>query len=255
MSTDLVPVLKEYPVLAGGTKAVGEVVQALKFNMGEGEKLTVFDLSRIRIPTGGQTVWNLGDEEEPARAVEGIILHVTAKRAYWHNPTPKEGNPPDCQSEDCVIGRGDPGGRCVECPFDQFGTGPMQDGKPGPGKGCKEVKCVFLLRQGNRLPHVLFVTPGSFKPFRSFIVSLSKQAIPYFRVLTRFELEKATATNGAPFAKIKATASQEFPPEFCDAILAYANGLREVFARVQPTYQDVAGDGEPGGNGHGPTEV
>src|SRR5688500_11912452 len=78
-----------------------------------GEEVGVGDLDRIRVPTGGGTLWTVPtiEGEKSERELVGIIVHVARRRAYWSDPSPT-GNPPDCSSRDCITGVGDPGGEC-----------------------------------------------------------------------------------------------------------------------------------------------
>ena len=133
----------QYPALVNPQNAI----DILRSNLG-GEKISEFDLQQIKIPTGGGLSWTIpsvsGERTSPS--VEGIIVAVAPRRAYWES-SDLSGNPPDCASRDLITGRGNPGGACELCEFAQFGSADN-----GAGKACKETRQVFLLTPGSQTP-------------------------------------------------------------------------------------------------------
>ena len=225
-----------YPALVGGGQAVDIIAQ----NMG-GEAVTANDLNRIKVPGSGGTIWTVVDSdgaEQPFKALEGIIVQIARRRAYWPSAA-ATGTPPSCASADCITGIGDPGGNCERCPCNQFGTAKKKDGSPGRGKACKETKLLFILREGSLLPDVVSAPPGSLKVVRQYQLKLG---VPYWSVVTALTLEKATSKDGDLYATIHPQRVATLNAEHARQILDYANRLRKVFAQVTIDPDDGEGD-------------
>lgn len=228
---------EQYPVLAGS-----HVTETIKQNMA-GESVSPDDLNRIKVPSGGGTLWTVIDangEETGAKELEGIIVHITRRRAYWSSSKLSK-SPPDCSSIDCVNGRGSPGGDCESCPFNQFGTAVDDKGNKGRGKACKERKLLFILRQGEVLPDVVSAPPGSLKLLRQYQLKLG---VPYWSVVTRLTLEKKDSAGGEPFAQIKAVKVGQLAPEVSEQIMKYAQELSSVFSAVTVDSDEPAPDAD-----------
>lgn len=237
-TTELVPVNAEtYPVIAAGSA----IAETIRHNLG-GESVGPSDLSRIRVPSGGGLVWEVPtiDGTEPAKNLDGIVVHIGRRRAYWSNPTPT-GDPPECSSQDCVTGTGNPGGRCEACPLNAFGTARGQNGQ-GRGKACKESKLLFLLREKQLLPDIVVVPSGSLKAVKAWQLKLG---VPYWSVVTRLAIEKATNKDGIGYARITIERKAVLDPETAKQIQAYASTLGSVFAAATVDRGDLGEDAEP----------
>lgn len=223
MTTQLAVIDNEkYAVLQPGSEAA-ELVRA----NAAGEEIGVGDLDRIRVPAGGATNWSVPtiEGEKSEKFLEGIILHVGRRRAYWANPNPT-GDPPDCRSNDCISGIGEPGGDCASCPLNEFGSARRADGTTGRGKGCKETALLFMLRPGNHLPEVVVVPPGSLKTVKQYRLKLP---VPYFGALTRLKLTKAQNKDGIGYAQIVPEFAGALSAEQTRQVKEYADTLRGVF--------------------------
>jgi hypothetical protein len=212
-------------------------LKIIQDNMG-GETVSPGDLARIKVPSGGGLFWTVTDadgQEQPVKTLDGIIVHITRRRAYWQGSEPS-GDPPDCSSSDCLVGVGNPGGQCASCPLNQFGTSHKPDGSQGRGKACKETKLIFLLREGLLLPDVVSVPPASLKGLRQWQLKLGA---PYWSILTRLGLEKTSNKDGTEYARIVPTKLGLLPQDLARQILGYANALQGVFAAVQLQQDDV----------------
>ena len=67
-STELVPV-GQYKI---ATMDPAKLKRLIRDNLGD-EGLSVWDLPRIVVPTGGGVFWTVGDE--PRQALQGVIVH------------------------------------------------------------------------------------------------------------------------------------------------------------------------------------
>lgn len=216
---------EDYPILA----SAGEVAETIRQNLG-GEQVTAADLTRIRVPAGGGLQFTVEGSEETFKAVEGIIVHITRRRAYWSDPNPS-GLPPDCVSHDMLIGIGNPGGDCGDddhpkCPYNQFGSKARPDGKPGRGKACKETKLFFMVRSGQFLPEVIVIPPSSIKPTKHYQLKLG---VPYWSVVTRLTLKKAQNKDNIGYAEVACEKVGTLEPAMAQQMRAYAQSLASVF--------------------------
>jgi hypothetical protein len=127
---------------------------------------------RVKIPSGGSLQFELpgGDPENPdySKTLEGVILHSHLANSYWEvrDKDADENVPPQCSSLDGVTGNGNPGGACALCAFNKWNSG--EDGK---GKACKNMRQLYLLRDGDYLPIQLTLSPTSLRPFDDFVSS------------------------------------------------------------------------------------
>jgi hypothetical protein len=213
--------------------------EAMSANIGSGS-ITAFDLPRIKVPSGGGTLWQLqtleGERAEPT--IEGIIVFARDTRAYWATSAddPAAGNnPPDCSSTDGLIGIGTPGGHCVPtkeckkgCPLAAFKSDP----KGGAGQACKAVRQLFFLRPGSMMPELIGLPPTSLKAARRYMMTLTVNGIPHFCAITRIGLEKQKNPAGktyavAKFDKVRLCTNDEIANarQFRDMIAAMVGGM------------------------------
>lgn len=210
------------------TQYSGEDLQEIiSENMG-GEDFTPFDLDRITMPAGGGTTWEvptLDGESGAVKDLRGVIVYAKTTRSYWSSDE-VDSTPPDCASVDGIIGSGDPGGLCSNCPNSQFGSG-----KNG-SKACKETKAVFLLMEGNMLPVVVQVPPTSLKLFKKYMSRLTNGAEPYYTVITSMTLTKTKSNSGYPHSVIQFNKAGSLSPELKEAVKQYRKGFASVFGNT-----------------------
>ena len=164
--------ISNYPALRSDGMNLAELIET---NL-QGASLTPFSLDRIKVPSGGATVWMVPDLDEGERAekfITGIVVYNQFSRAYWRVKFGQgESGPPDCQSMDNIIGSGNPGGSCKDCPFNAWGSAVDQSGNPTRGKACQERRFLFMLRPDNLLPVVIQTPTTSMASFNSFVLRL-----------------------------------------------------------------------------------
>ncbi len=242
----LVPV-SEYKVMQ---VSMPKLTKTIKDNLGA-DKLSSFDFDRIKVPSGGGTTWEIptltGLDE--SKSIDGVIVFWKTTRGYWNSPYTGEGVPPNCSSEDGITGRGDPGGDCLSCPFNQFGTGRDDKGEITKGKACKEVRAVFLLRKEGVLPILITAPPMSLKPMRKYFLRLASHGVSYYEAVTRLALEKDKNSNGLTYSRIVPTLGEQLSPEQAASIEAYANTIKPYLemARVDDVTDYGNSEYYPGG--------
>lgn len=224
----------QFPALVDG----GAILERLKQNL-EGEDITLADLTRIKVPTGGATTWSVpsADGDESCKAIDGIILHTNRRRAYWPNPMPT-GDRPACISDGhCITGVGDPGGPCGTndkpiCPHNYFKTAVKQDGSFGAGKACKEKRFMFILRPSKHLPDVIGVPGASLKFAKQYLVDLSKIDLPFYGVFTRVTLKETKNSDNISYAEVQFEKLSILGKDELKMVMEYAKKLAPVFEQV-----------------------
>jgi len=197
-------VLGDYTIMQIAKEQIQDIIDA---NIG-GQTFTEFDLERLSVPTGGGTNWevaNLDGTSSMVPTIDGVIVHWKLARGYWEIPYEESGGgvPPDCQSQDSVIGVGTPGGDCRDCALAKFGSAPgRKDNEFGKGQACKQMRVVFLMRPQSILPTVVSFPPTSLKGISSYLLRLTSNLTPFDAVVTRLSLEEDKNTTGVKYSKI-----------------------------------------------------
>lgn len=124
---------------------------------------------RVKIPAGGALMFELpsDDPQNPdyVKNLEGVILFNHPNNAYWPEGSEYDDSAtPLCSSVDAKQGIGEPGGSCISCALNQFGSA-----AEGNGKACKNMRVLYLLRSGEFMPLQVTLPPTSLKPFREFM--------------------------------------------------------------------------------------
>jgi hypothetical protein len=166
---------------------------------------------RIKIPSGGSTVFEMpGDDPNEPDAVKefsAVILYHHPVHAFYRDRYTGGSNPPDCGSYDGIKGEGNPGGNCLDCPYNQFGSG------ENSSKACKNRRRIYVLREGEIFPLVLALPTGSLKEFTRYIKRLLSKGITSNAVVTRFGLKKAINAGGIAFSQAIFAAERALDPE------------------------------------------
>lgn len=197
----------------------GAIAEAMEANMGADAALRESDLTRVPIPTGGGTMWlvpTIGDDKA-VKSIDGILVAMCLRGLLWAGDEPEEGSLPVLVSHDLKTARlvaaenvdaamlraiepakmADGRYDWSKLPQNEWGTG-----KKGHGKAAKEQRVLYVLPADEPLPVVVIIQPGSLKDWQKFVVSLTKAGIPYYRAVVSLTLEKDTAAEGQPFARV-----------------------------------------------------
>lgn len=204
-----------------------ELKVALQENLG-GQKISAFELDRVKVPAGGGTTWEVPTLEgtEDAKSITGVVIYFKNQNAYWQEKYDGQNNPPDCISNDGIIGIGNPGGSCADCALNQFGS----DGK---GKACKNMRTLFILREGDILPLVLTLPPTSLKDARKYFLRLASKGVPYYGVITEFTLEKDKNENSIVYSKVKLSMKGRLDADTVRQLKAFQESLKPALDEVK----------------------
>ena len=182
---------------------------------------------RARIPGGGVTQFEMpgDDPEHPTYTptLTGVILFNHPANAYWpEGEEPSDDNPPLCQSMDGKTGYGDPGGACVSCALNKFGSA-----SKGNGKACKNMRTLYLLRSGDVMPILLNLPPTSIKPFGDFLNNcfMMRHRATYGSIV-EIALKKQES-NGFTYSVATFRKIADFSGEKLEQVSAYAAAFRE----------------------------
>lgn len=202
---------------------------------------------RAKIPGGGVLQFEMpGDDPENPEyepTLEGVVLFNHAANSYWPAGSEYDDNtPPQCQSVDGKMGYGDPGGICEACVNNRFGSDPK-----GNGKACKNMRMLYLLRNGEMMPIQLSLPPTSIRPYTNFVNSaFLLRGRRVCSGLVQIGLRKVTS-NGFTYSVATFKKLRDFEGEELARICAYADSFRdqikERLAERANQNEALAGDG------------
>jgi hypothetical protein len=218
--TEIAKFEERYPAFEGDAT---NIVETMRENIGIAE-IGAFNLDRIKMPSGGGIAWEVQTLEGPdtAKTLTGIIVYHRDVRTYWRDEYSGAGNPPDCSSQDGLVGHGDPGGDCSSCPFAQFDSG--RNG----GQACKQQKQVFLLSGDGLLPAVVNLPPTSLRPYRDFMLRLGSRKILYRHVEVTLGLEKVQGGDVPDYSRLSISLSGRLTPEQAGQVDAYSAMIADI---------------------------
>lgn len=171
----------------------------------DAEELEGLNISfdKVRIPSGGGTMWEVAgdnpDEPEHMKEILGVIVDHYPVNAYFENEYTGEIAPPTCSSMDGKFGIGEPGGSCVNCPLNKYGS--ADDGK---GKKCKNLRRVYLLRSGEILPILITLPPTSIRNFSDYVSKrIVIKGMKTCDVITKLTLTVEKSNSGIKYSKVQ----------------------------------------------------
>lgn len=176
----------------------GELAEAVAEEM---DGLGTIPFDRVKIPSGGQTAFEIPgeteDDSEIAKTITGVIIHHHPVNAYWKDEYTGGNQQPDCSSYDGKKGVDTVTGEikdCASCPMNQFGTGTR-----GRGKACKNIHRCYILQEGNPVPLILPLPPTSLKSLRDYIgKKLLLRGMRSHSVITEISLKKEKGNGDVP---------------------------------------------------------
>lgn len=182
---------------------------------------------RIKIPSGGNLVFEIptDDPENPnyEKTIEGVLIFHHDANAYWPEGSEYDENTaPLCSSVDGKQGIGEPGGSCVMCAMNQYGTA-----AEGRGKACKNMRTLYLLQSGECVPIQISLPPTSLKPFKNFVnQAFLLRRRPSYGSVIQIGLRKEN-TGGNDYSVATFRLIENFEGEQLAQIRSYAEGFKE----------------------------
>ena len=185
---------------------------------------------RIKIPSGGGTVFEIpGDDPDNPDSVKefsAVILYQHPLNAYYKTAYKGGSNLPDCGSFDGIMGIGNPGGQCKDCPLNVFGSG--ENG----AKACKNRRRLYLLREGDVFPMILALPTGSLKGFTRYLMRLLPKYKSSNGVVTKFSLKKMTSNTGIAYSQAQFAVERVLSPEEHKLIASLTEQVKDMSASV-----------------------
>lgn len=236
--------VKADAVLPAMSSEFGTLAAVLKQNL-SGEEITPFDLERISVPSGGQLFWTVATAEKPngeARdKIAGVIVSTRLGRTFWAkglgDAGAQVGTPPDCYSDDSVVGHGSPGGSCLECPNAQWGSAPVG----GRGQACAQSRVLFVASPETALPRVIIAPPTSLKALKQYLTKLASLRLPFWAVTTELALKREVNKDGQPYASIVPSMGRTLTHEEIAQVQAFVEEMRPIFSNVRVEQSDLTG--------------
>ena len=182
------------------------------------------EFERIKIPAGGSTIFELpsGNPDEPDTVKEfsAVILYHHPMYIFYSSKYSGSSNPPDCLSVDGITGIGNPGGNCINCPKNKFGSG--ENGS----KACKNKHQIYLLRENEMFPLILSLPTSSNNEFSKYIKRLLSKGKKSDKVVTKFSLKKAVNKTGILYSQVQFAAFRDLNPKETEIIQNYSNEVK-----------------------------
>jgi len=210
------------------------------------------DLERIRVGAGGVLTYQVEDEIDGVSGVdefEALICWWKDQRVWWKTPIGTKGaenGPPNCVSNDLVLGAGvngfaEPGVpiSCDTCPNNRFGKNPapaIED------NWCKDTRMLFLLRPEKKdaiFPSVLIVPPGSLKPVQKYLMALTSRGLPYFATVHKFTLTGDVSQGGFKYSKVKIDFVRKLEADEVKLVQGFAHAVQPAFETLVPEQDAV----------------
>jgi len=216
-----------------------EIQNVVRENLA-GMNLSLFDLQKIKVPAGGGISWEVTDNNgilDSVKSIDCAILLWKFIRGYWKDDLESgKTSPPDCKSDDGIVGVGNPGGVCEKCPLSKFGTDP----KRGRGQACKQKIVLLALMPDKMFPQPIFVPPTSIKAVRSYFLNLTGQNRPFNTVLTNLALRKNKNADGTEYSEVVPTQVGPLEPDLLNRVRAFSEAVRPIFGTIKSEAKTLA---------------
>ena len=170
-----------------------ELMELLLQEQMEGVKVT---FPGIKIIHAGALQFDFGNGERE-KEFEGVIMFRHPANADWKEKYNGTATPPDCSSFDGVVGKGDPGGSCADCPLNQFGSA-----DEGKGKHCKNTERFFILMNPtDEIPYAMEIPPTSLGQVATYVARCTSNRVAIPTTFTKFSLKPGSG-GGYEYSKL-----------------------------------------------------
>lgn len=194
------------------------------------------EFERIKIPAGGGVMFESPssnpDESDMVKDFSAVILYHHPMYVFYSSKFNGSNNPPDCLSIDGITGVGVPGGKCINCPKNKFGSG--ENGS----KACKNKHQMYLLREGEMFPVILSLPTSSNREFSRYIKRLLSRGKKSDSVVTKFSLKKAVNKTGISYSQVQFSVARELDTKEIELIKNYSEQVKS-YAQSKDNFQKV----------------
>lgn len=185
---------------------------------------------RVKVPSGGGLAFEIPTEDgdtDVQKEIVGVIVGHSPENVYYAAQYEGGNEPPDCVATDGKLGVGNPGGDCLSCPYNEWGSG-----EDGIGKACQNRHKVFILRNGELFPLMLALPVTSVKNFSDFIKRNVMKGRRSYEFITKVGLSKDKNKGGIEYSKCVFSLVAPLGGEKLQAAKAYADGIRPMIKQV-----------------------
>ena len=194
------------------------------------------EFERIKIPAGGGVMFESPssnpDESDMVKDFSAVILYHHPMYVFYSSKFNGSNNPPDCLSIDGITGVGTPGGKCMNCPNNKFGSG--ENGS----KACKNKHQMYLLRESEIFPVILSLPTSSNREFSRYIKRLLSRGKKSDSVVTKFSLKKAVNKTGISYSQVQFSVARELEKTEIELIKNYSEQVKS-YAQSKANLQTV----------------
>lgn len=254
MSNAIVPV-EQYAI---AQMEPAELQEVITDNLGEGGGISLFDLPRVKVPSGGGTAWDIPSLEgsEVSKEIVGIPVFWEDAKDMWIKGQDEGGGgaAPDCSGQLVKVEElgisvwtghgsrweGDDNGPhdCATCPYEAFGSG-----KDGKGKKCKDTRIVAILRPGDMLPLILVLPTMSVPVFKKYCTNLLVRGIKYYGAVARFTLAKTQNKAGTTYSQVQVELVEKLDGDSAAKVAAYAKSIQPHLKRKARAAREEGSEG------------
>lgn len=242
-----VATVDNFQIVTGYEEMDEDLKAELEDEMDDLDEDTGIDAKHIKIPSGGGKAFEVetDDPEDPEvlKEVDGVIIFTHRMNAYWPHKfgeTDEDGNTnkiPDCSSMDGKSGLMRETGEirdCATCPFNQFGS-------EGAGKACKNMRRLYILRDGKPDVYLLTVPPTSLKDINKALKALmGKTKTPYTRQIVTFKLSVAESKDKIKYSRVSLEKKALLPEKLFPVTQKLRAELKKSYESVAITSGDYA---------------
>lgn len=201
-----------------------------------------FTPDRIKIPAGGATAFEIPDDEAEdgtrmAKELTGVIILNHPAFAYYSTQYTGGSNPPDCGSFDGVKGVGNPGGPCMVCKYNRFGSG------GGKSKACKNRRMLYIVPEGEMFPMTLSLPAGSLKSFANYVKHQFSRGRTLSGIVTKITLKKAQSESNITFSQAVFSFVRVLEPQEIENLKDITKMTRDYAANLSLTAMESEDDG------------
>lgn len=210
-----------------------------------GERIRLSELIKVKIPTGGSTIWNIDTDAgvEATPSIIGVLCCVLSEGVLWpHEGDAGGGQRPVLTTQDLTTARrvGDDLGDISQAELDRCANPDgtirwrelsyTQFGSASKGKGCraKESRILVILRPGEVMPVLVSCPPGS---LATVVPWVKRFGMSQYRHVVSLSLQKISFERGS-YSQIVPTIVAKLTPEQGEVIRAayYAPIMAEFAA-------------------------
>lgn len=234
-TTELVPAVNtNYMISRFEIEDLGGIIQD---NLG-GEQFDILSLNKIKVPTGGSKTWTIQTSkgEVDTQMISGVLVYNKVIRVYYEKEFGDGAAlPPNCISNDGMVGIGVPGGSCLSCPYSKFGS--SRDGKK---TACPTRRLMFFILEDSMLPSVLSVPPSGLKDAKKYLLNLSSEGKRANSVVTQLTLKRLKSGGGIDYSAVEF--KEAGPVSNVEKFIAYSKAFKNIIESSETAFVGSVGN-------------